>query len=74
VPLAPYFFLPLRASLAASLLLSATVLFLMGFYKAKVTVGNYWRSALELTVIGLCAALAGYLISLAMTHALVPGR
>jgi VIT1/CCC1 family predicted Fe2+/Mn2+ transporter len=46
----------------------------MGFYKAKVTIGNYWRSAIELTVIGLCAALAGYGISLAMNHLFLAGR
>jgi len=68
VPLAPYFFLPLHDSLVASLALSALVLFLMGFYKGKVTIGNSWRSAVELAVIGLCAALAGYLISLAVNR------
>lgn len=74
VPLLPYFFLPLQASLPASVAFSALVLFLMGFYKGKVTVGNYWRSALELTIIGLCAALAGYLISLGMTRVFVGGH
>lgn len=67
VPLVPYFFLPLHQSLPTSVAFSALVLFVMGFYKGKVTVGNYWKSATELTVIGLCAALAGYGISLAMT-------
>jgi VIT1/CCC1 family predicted Fe2+/Mn2+ transporter len=74
VPLVPYFFLPLADGLGASLGFSALVLFAMGFYKAKVTVGNYWRSALELSIIGLCAALAGYLISLSMTKVFLAGR
>jgi predicted membrane protein (TIGR00267 family) len=69
IPLLPFFLLPLRYRMTASILFSAAVLFLMGFYKAKVTVGNYWRSALELTLIGLCAAIAGYLISLGVTQA-----
>jgi VIT1/CCC1 family predicted Fe2+/Mn2+ transporter len=74
VPLVPYFFLPLKASLAASLGFSALVLFALGFYKGKVTVGNYWRSALELTLIGIAAALAGYVISLAMTRLFLTGH
>jgi VIT1/CCC1 family predicted Fe2+/Mn2+ transporter len=71
VPLVPYFFLPLRYSLAASLAFSALMLFLMGFYKGRVTVGNSWRSAVQLAVIGICAALAGYLISLAVNKTLL---
>ncbi|HXB97522.1 MAG TPA: VIT1/CCC1 transporter family protein [bacterium] len=74
VPLAPYFFLPVGQGLWAAVACSALVLFVMGFYKAKVTIGNYWRSATELTVIGLCAALAGYGISLAMNHLFLAGR
>jgi VIT1/CCC1 family predicted Fe2+/Mn2+ transporter len=74
VPLVPYFFLPLALGLPASIGFSALVLFGMGFYKGKVTVGNYWRSAVELTVIGLCAALAGYFISLAMSRVFLSGH
>jgi predicted membrane protein (TIGR00267 family) len=69
VPLVPFFFLPIGYSMGSSIAFSAAILFLMGFYKGKVTVGNYWRSATELTVIGMCAAIAGYLISLGVTHA-----
>jgi VIT1/CCC1 family predicted Fe2+/Mn2+ transporter len=69
VPLTPFFFLPIGYSMGASILFSAAILFVMGFYKGKVTVGNYWRSALELTIIGMCAALAGYMISLGVTRA-----
>jgi predicted membrane protein (TIGR00267 family) len=74
VPLLPYFFLPVGVGLWAAVAFSALVLFAMGFYKAKVTIGNYWRSATELCVIGLCAALAGYGISLAMNHLFLAGR
>jgi VIT1/CCC1 family predicted Fe2+/Mn2+ transporter len=68
VPLLPFFFLPLGVSLPASLLFSGLVLFLMGYYKGKATLGRVWRSALELTVIGLCSAVAGYAISLLVTR------
>jgi predicted membrane protein (TIGR00267 family) len=67
VPLLPFFFLPIKHSIAASMAFSAVILFLMGFYKGKVTLGHYWKSALELCVIGICAALAGYFISLGVS-------
>lgn len=64
VPLMPYFFLPTYQSLPVSLGFSALVLFLLGVYKAKVTIGNKFRSGWELTIIGILSALAGYGISL----------
>lgn len=63
-PLIPYFFLPAGTSLYISVLISALVLFLVGVYKAKVTIGNLYRSGLEITIIGILSALAGYGISL----------
>ena len=66
-PLLPYFFLPVGVSLWLSLAISGLALFLVGLYKAKVTKGNYARSGLELTVVGLLSALAGYLISLVVS-------
>lgn len=63
-PLLPYFFFDTGMSLVLSLTISAIALFLVGIYKAKVTVGNIWSSGVELTVIGMFSAVAGYLISL----------
>lgn len=74
VPLLPYFFLPLKYSLAPSVALSALILFMMGYYKGRVTEGHYWRSAVQLAVIGLCAAFAGYFISLAVGRIFLAGR
>ena len=39
-------------------------LFFVGFYKAKVTVGNTSKSGFQMIIIGMGAALAGYLIGL----------
>lgn len=64
IPLLPYFFLPSFHSIILSILISALALFIVGVYKAKVTVGGLWRSGVELTVIGILSALAGYAISL----------
>jgi VIT1/CCC1 family predicted Fe2+/Mn2+ transporter len=38
------------------------VLFAVGVYKARLTVGNPGRSGLEMAVIGTLSALAGYLV------------
>ncbi|HUO42652.1 MAG TPA: VIT1/CCC1 transporter family protein [Methylomirabilota bacterium] len=45
-----------------SVALSAAVLFFIGWYGARVTVGSVWRSGLQMLVIGLSAGFAGFLI------------
>ncbi len=60
IPLAPFFFLPnLPASLAA-VTLTALTLFIVGAFKARITVGHPVRSGLQMLVIGTLSALAGY--------------
>ncbi|GMR19091.1 MAG: VIT1/CCC1 transporter family protein [Patescibacteria group bacterium] len=65
IPLAPFVFLPISQGIWVSLLVSALTLFWTGIYKAKLTIGSLWRSGLEITVVGLLAALAGYLVGVA---------
>lgn len=62
VPLAPFMFLPIGTSMIASVIVTAGVLFAIGAYKARVTVGHPGRSGLEMAVIGTLSALAGYLV------------
>lgn len=62
IPLFPFFFLSVKTSIILALILSALALFITGTIKAKLTVGNEFRSGLEMLIIGLLAALAGYLI------------
>lgn len=62
VPLTPYFFLPMKHAVILTLVISAIALFLVGVYKAKVTVGKPAKSGLQMMIIGMTAALAGYLI------------
>lgn len=64
VPLSPFFFLPVNQAIYASLGVSALVLFIVGFLKAKWTVGNTWKSGLEIAIIGIVSALVGYGIGL----------
>ncbi|MDE1846216.1 MAG: VIT1/CCC1 transporter family protein [Candidatus Micrarchaeota archaeon] len=64
VPLVPFIFLSNNLFLGdvASIALSGVVLFAVGAYEAKTTVGSLWRSGLQMAIIGLSAGIIGYLI------------
>lgn len=62
VPLAPFMVLPVQLSMWVSIVLAATVLFAVGAYKARLTVGVPGKSGLEMAVIGTLSALVGYLV------------
>lgn len=64
IPLTPFVFLSVRTAVFPSLAVSAAALLVLGAYKAKATVGRPLRSALEMALIGIVSALAGYLIGL----------
>jgi predicted membrane protein (TIGR00267 family) len=64
VPLLPFFFLGDHIVTAAyiSIVLSAGVLAIVGYYEARTTLGITWKSALRMVIIGLGAGFAGYLV------------
>ena len=62
VPLTPFFLLPVRSAVICSLAVSSVVLFFVGIYKAKVTIGNPFKTGIQMVLIGMGAALAGYYI------------
>ena len=67
VPLVPFVLVPFgiltRAmAIVISLTVSALALFSVGVYKARITVGQPGRSGLQMVVIGIVSALAGYAI------------
>ena len=66
IPLIPFVFLPVQVSVIAAILVSALVLFVVGFYKARVTVGNPGKSGLEMALIGTLSALVGYAVGLVL--------
>jgi len=72
VPLAPFPFLPVGTSMWVSVLVTAAVLFAIGFYKARVTVGRPMHSGLEMTIIGTISALAGYAVGALLKVPAVP--
>lgn len=62
VPLAPFFFLPREQAVWAGLAFAALVLFAVGAAKARLTVGKPMRSGLQMMLIGMVSAVAGYAI------------
>ena len=65
VPLVPFLALGVTAASWASVGLSAVALFALGALKSRWTVGRPWRGGVELAVIGLASAVAGYLVGAA---------
>jgi predicted membrane protein (TIGR00267 family) len=67
IPLLPFVLVPLNilprvTAMVISLVISALALFAVGVYKARTTVGRPVRSGLQMAVIGIISALAGYAI------------
>lgn len=62
IPLFPFFFWSVRLSIWFSIVVAALTLFLVGVYKARVTIGKPFRSGLQMAMIGTVSALAGYLV------------
>ncbi len=62
IPLLPFFFLPVEQSIITALIVSSLALFVTGMVKARLTFGSELKSGFEMLVIGMLAALAGYVI------------
>ena len=72
IPLAPFVLLPIVPSMVASVAVTALVLFAVGVYKARVTVGHPGKSGLEMAVIGTVSALVGYAVGALLKLPTVP--
>jgi VIT1/CCC1 family predicted Fe2+/Mn2+ transporter len=64
IPMLPFFFWNVTRGIWVSIAIAALTLFIVGAYKARVTVGKPLRSGLQMTVIGTLSALAGYAVGL----------
>lgn len=62
IPLLPFVFFSVGESIVLSLVISTLVLFAVGAYKARITVGKWWVSGVELAGVGILAAVAGWLV------------
>jgi VIT1/CCC1 family predicted Fe2+/Mn2+ transporter len=72
IPLFPFFFWAVAPSIWISIVVSALTLFIVGVYKARVTVGRPFRSGMQMAVIGTVSALAGYVVGLIFRVPAVP--
>jgi len=66
IPLAPFFFITsaqILSGIITSTIISGIALFVIGWYKAKVTVGSPSRSGTQMAAIGIASALAGFAIA-----------
>jgi len=64
IPMIPFFILsiPVQTSMLLSVLVAALTLFIVGAYKAKLTIGSPGKSGLEMAAIGTLSALVGYAV------------
>lgn len=72
IPLVPFAFMPVDLSMLVSVIITALVLFLVGVYKARVTVGKPFRSGLEMAAIGTISALVGFVVGIILKIPAVP--
>ena len=64
VPLIPFFFLSVKSGIFGSVILSGVILFIIGAIKARFTKGDWRKSGIEMLLVGLIAAVAGYFIGI----------
>jgi len=64
IPLLPFFFLghALITAATISIVLSGAMLFGVGWYEARQTMGSRWQGAARMIIIGLGAGFAGFLV------------
>ena len=63
IPLTAFFFLAVKQSIIVSLVVSAITLFVVGYYKAKQTLGRHlFKQGIEMATIGMASAAVGYLV------------
>jgi vacuolar iron transporter family protein len=64
LPLGPFVILPAPTATYWAVFVSLSALGALGAYKALATVGNAWKSGIELAALGAACAVAGYVIGL----------
>ncbi len=72
IPMFPFFFWTVKLSIWLSIFIAALTLFIVGMYKARVTIGHPFRSGLQMAVIGTASALVGYVVGLIFKVPTVP--
>jgi vacuolar iron transporter family protein len=70
VPLIPFLLLQheIFVGILVSLVISGVLLFMIGWYSSKVTVGRPVKGGVQMAAIGIASALAGFAIALLVSH------
>jgi predicted membrane protein (TIGR00267 family) len=68
VPIVPFFFTSGIPAVVAAAIISLIAHFAVGAAKTLITVRSWWRSGLEMTVIGAVEGVVTYLIGIALGH------
>ena len=65
IPLVPFLVFPadIFLGMAGSVVVAGVVLFVIGWYKGRITIGRPYRSGVQMLVIGITSAVAGFLIA-----------
>jgi VIT1/CCC1 family predicted Fe2+/Mn2+ transporter len=67
VPVVPFFGIPVSWAMWGAIATAGVSLFVVGAYKASVTVGVWWKTGFQMLIIGLVTALVSYGIGKALT-------
>lgn len=62
IPIVPLFFLPMPMAIYLSVIISAVALFVTGALEAKINIGNWIKKGIQLMLIGMVAAVIGFII------------
>jgi len=62
IPLVAFFFLPVKTAIIFSVIVSAVALFITGVFEARINLTKWWKKGLELMIIGMAAALIGFIV------------
>ncbi|MBI4226113.1 VIT1/CCC1 transporter family protein [Candidatus Roizmanbacteria bacterium] len=63
IPLTPFFFMTIKNAAVSAMVISAISLFIVGYYKAKKTLGrSFLQQGIEMMLIGMISALVGYFV------------
>ncbi len=68
IPLIAFFLLPVKQAILTSVVISAIALFAMGAVKAKITIGDWRKTGVQLLIIGLTSAVLGFVFGLLIGH------
>ena len=66
IPLIPFIILPIHSAVIATLIISTLALFISGTAKGKFIGTSPLKSGIEMALVGMTAAIAGFLIGKAL--------